>query len=86
MKLFIKAFSGEDVCTIKCKQSDTVYDVIVKCRKENNEIFKLISVLPTYRELNKLNSLYEEFIYKNQELYVIFNEELSKTIEKVKKD
>ena len=86
MKIRIKSFSGELICTIKCKQTDSVYDVILKCRKEHPTIFKLISVLPVYRELNQLNNLYEEFIYKNRELYVIFNEELPKTIEKVKQN
>ena len=86
MKLYIKSFNGEVITIIKCKQSDSVCNVIQKCRKEHPTIFKLVSLLPTYRELNQLNSLYEEFIYKKQELYVIFNETLACTIKQVKQN
>ena len=80
MKLIIKSFSGEELFKIKCKKTYSVYSVIIKCRKEMPNIFKLVSFVPVYRELNQLKSVEEEGITKNEELYIIVNDKLQDTI------
>ena len=83
MKLYLKSFNGDEIVTIKCKQTDSIYDVIVTARQFDPTIFTLISLLPTYRTLSQLNSLYTEFIYKNHTLYIIFDHQLPDIITKI---